>query len=242
MSKKAKTKDKRSWIEKHLGLLVPGIMIGMAAACVIYYEVALKRLLPNDLASDAAEFGDAFGALNSYVSGLAFAGLVIAIFLQRHELKVQRKALKRSIAEAKQSSKALTDQVKVSVISAKLAALPHLINFHYKSALGFSKKITGEKIHHTIEYPETASLDFIDFVLDVLRRDKILNLDKAVSGEPCKWNPDSAINDGELAIKEMEAVRQLLSDLDTLYGELDNAKMSSVSSDEKLTTIAPAGR
>lgn len=38
-------------------------------------------------------FGDMFGAVNALFSGLAFAVLIFAIFLQRHEIKLQRKDL-----------------------------------------------------------------------------------------------------------------------------------------------------
>lgn len=39
------------------------------------------------------QFGDMFGAVNALFSGLAFAGVIIAILLQREELELQRKEL-----------------------------------------------------------------------------------------------------------------------------------------------------
>lgn len=49
------------------------------------------------------EFGDTFGALNALFTGLAFAGVIIAILLQREsikqqneDLKIQRKYVQRS--------------------------------------------------------------------------------------------------------------------------------------------------
>lgn len=38
-------------------------------------------------------FGDQFGAVNALFSGLAFAGLIYTIILQRHDLKLQRRDL-----------------------------------------------------------------------------------------------------------------------------------------------------
>ena len=35
-------------------------------------------------------FGDMFGAVNALFSGLAFGGVIVAILLQRQELKAQR--------------------------------------------------------------------------------------------------------------------------------------------------------
>ena len=41
-------------------------------------------------------FGDMFGAANALFSGLAFAGVVVAIFMQRRELELQREEVTRS--------------------------------------------------------------------------------------------------------------------------------------------------
>lgn len=42
---------------------------------------------------DRGQFGDMFGAINSLFSGLAFAGIIFTILLQRDELKLQRDEL-----------------------------------------------------------------------------------------------------------------------------------------------------
>lgn len=44
----------------------------------------------------AGEFGDMFGAVNALFSGLAFAGVVYAIFLQRIDLALQRQELAKA--------------------------------------------------------------------------------------------------------------------------------------------------
>ncbi len=50
---------------------------------------------------DRGTFGDMFGAVNALFSGLAFAGLLIAIYLQRKELELQRRDFLDSIDELK---------------------------------------------------------------------------------------------------------------------------------------------
>lgn len=42
---------------------------------------------------DRGSFGDMFGAVNALFSGLAFAGVILAILLQKEELSLQRKEL-----------------------------------------------------------------------------------------------------------------------------------------------------
>ncbi|MBE0599481.1 MAG: hypothetical protein IH614_19755 [Desulfuromonadales bacterium] len=52
------------------------------------------------------QFGDMFGAVNALFSGLAFAGVVLAIVLQRQELSLQREELKMTREELKRSAEA----------------------------------------------------------------------------------------------------------------------------------------
>jgi Putative phage abortive infection protein len=46
--------------------------------------------------SDRGVYGDMFGAANSVFSGLAFAGVVYAIFLQRHEVEIAKEEISRT--------------------------------------------------------------------------------------------------------------------------------------------------
>ena len=48
---------------------------------------------------DRGTFGDKFGAVNALFSGLAFAGLIFTIVLQRKELSLQREELKLTRTE-----------------------------------------------------------------------------------------------------------------------------------------------
>jgi hypothetical protein len=81
------------------------------------------------------EFGDKFGAINALFSGLAFAGVIYAILLQRLELELQREELKltrdelhRSADAQAQAAKALSEQLRVSLLSSRLSALSSLLN------------------------------------------------------------------------------------------------------------------
>lgn len=52
------------------------------------------------------QFGDIFGAVNALFSGLAFAGLIFAILLQREDLELQRQELKLTTQELARSAEA----------------------------------------------------------------------------------------------------------------------------------------
>jgi len=63
----------------------------------------------------AGTFGDSFGAINALFSGMAFAGVIVAILMQREELRLQRQELTRS-------TKAQEAQERALVIAAQLNA------------------------------------------------------------------------------------------------------------------------
>jgi hypothetical protein len=119
--------------------LVPGI----AAVCIVATQVAIAyaayRLLPDW--PTRGQFGDVFGAANALFSGLAFAGLIYTVLLQREELALQRKELEltrkelqRSAQAQEQAEIALRAQAGAAASSARLAASTALLA-HYRSEL-----------------------------------------------------------------------------------------------------------
>lgn len=122
----------------------PHLKIAVRAVCVIVavqvgIGVAAYYMLPDW--QTRGQFGDVFGAANALFSGLAFAGLIYAILLQREDLELQRKELEmtrqeltRSAAAQEQSEIALRAQAEAASQSAKLSATNFLLE-HYKSEL-----------------------------------------------------------------------------------------------------------
>ncbi len=93
------------------------------------------------------QFGDVFGAVNALFSGLAFAGLIFAILLQREDLELQRaelaltrEELARSAHAQVQSELALREQANAAVKSSRLAAINFLLD-HYRKELESFKGI-----------------------------------------------------------------------------------------------------
>ncbi len=79
------------WVKKFL------ISIITISSLIFVFSITVGCLyLPNYLLSraEAGQFGDMFGGANALFSGLAFAGVIIAILLQRKELIVQRRDLR----------------------------------------------------------------------------------------------------------------------------------------------------
>ena len=62
-------------------------------------------------------FGDSFGVLTSLFSGLAFAGLIITMLLQKEELGLQRKELEETRGEFKKGNKIQTMNARLNALS-----------------------------------------------------------------------------------------------------------------------------
>lgn len=60
--------------------------------------------------ADPGEFGDMFGAVNALFSGLAFAGVILTVWLQSKELKLQRLELEATRAELAGQKEQLAQQ------------------------------------------------------------------------------------------------------------------------------------
>lgn len=63
-------------------------------------------LLPLGGWAERGQIGDLFGSVNALFSGLAFAGVIFAILLQRQELTLQRQELQETRAEMKRTADA----------------------------------------------------------------------------------------------------------------------------------------
>jgi hypothetical protein len=119
-----------------------GITLGIACSILLLQAivgVAVYFSLPDW--PTRGQFGDLFGAVNATFSGLAFAGLIYAILLQREDLQLQRteleltrQELQRSAEAQEQSERALRAQAEAAESSARMAATNFLLE-HYRSAL-----------------------------------------------------------------------------------------------------------
>lgn len=78
----------------------------------------------------SGQFGDMFGAFTALVSGLAFAGIIIAILLQRQDLELQREELRLQRQELARSAEAQERQNVTLRLTAQLTARGSLINFY----------------------------------------------------------------------------------------------------------------
>jgi len=72
--------------------------------------IAVTSLYPDQM-DKSGQFGDLFGTINALFSGLAFAGIIAAIWLQRQELQLQREELVSTRQELQRTADASESQL-----------------------------------------------------------------------------------------------------------------------------------
>ena len=111
------------------------ISITVTAIFFLVYFLIVRMVYP--VMIDRASFGDMFGGINAFFSGLAFLGVIYAVILQREELRLQRaelkltrEELKKSVAAQEKSEVALRQQVEAMQKTAKLNGLNSILQYY----------------------------------------------------------------------------------------------------------------
>lgn len=96
--------------EEEIVSVRPLLMLGAVTVviCFVFGWAVIARI-PNW--EHRGQFGDMFGGLNAVFSGLAFAGVIYAILLQRRELALQREEMRMSREELAAQNQLITAQL-----------------------------------------------------------------------------------------------------------------------------------
>jgi hypothetical protein len=108
-----------------------GLWLIVAVLFVVLAQIVYGSLVFYFLGPPMAprgQFGDLFGGVNALFTGLAFAGVIYTILLQRSELKLQREELRLTREELHRSADAQLEQVKRLEEAAELSAISTLVN------------------------------------------------------------------------------------------------------------------
>lgn len=110
-----------------------GLWLIVAICGVVLVQVVYGALVFGLLGPQMAvrgQFGDIFGGVNALFTGLAFAGVIYTILLQRRELELQREELRLNRVELSRSAQAQADQVEMLKQSAGLSAMSSLVDVY----------------------------------------------------------------------------------------------------------------
>tara|TARA_R110002072_G_scaffold75624_3_gene177871 strand:+ start:788 stop:1903 length:1116 start_codon:yes stop_codon:yes gene_type:complete len=92
-----KTKNKKT---KDYSLFI-GVVSFFMVLCLWIINLSYGLSLAPDSENTRGIFGDMFGAVNALFSGLAFAGIILTLYMQRKELELTRKDVKKTNKEFK---------------------------------------------------------------------------------------------------------------------------------------------
>lgn len=115
-------------------LLGAGVVLTMVAAWAIVVVALFSGW------TDRGQFGDMFGGINAIFSGLAFASLAYALYLQRRELSLQRLELALTRRELRKQADAQADHAATALRAAQITGLGALYQ-------GYSAMWTGNASH-----------------------------------------------------------------------------------------------
>lgn len=187
---------------------------------------------------EPGSFGDIFGAVNALFAGLAFFGIIVTILLQRLELQ-------QNTVELRNSATALGEQVMLMRLSAKLSALPELIQQEKLRLWTIDKKrfkdapneaFTSEQLSRLIEEQKKDLVDnrvraeAIKTKLSAMKQEDYDTHAAAIYGEPTPWDilhneqdrRMTAIQVMEASIPTLDRLHKYVKELDTVYGEIDS--------------------
>lgn len=135
-----KKQSKKSFVSKKLIIaIISIILIFLGLYGLIIY------LAFNDTKTSGT-FGDMFGGANALFSGLAFAGVIIAIILQKEELGLQRDELEQTREELRGQKEQMQEQNATMRLQRFENTFFGLLNIHQDIVNSFDWQITDQQI------------------------------------------------------------------------------------------------
>ena len=122
----------------------------MLGFVVVMYLLNLSMIFFVDSSTDRGTFGDQFGAVNALFSGLAFAGLIYTIILQRRDLALQRKDLALQRKELELTRGELKNQTGQQEEQNKILRIQRFENTFFQMLTQFQEIVNGLTFSYTM--------------------------------------------------------------------------------------------
>lgn len=135
----------------NIWLYIIGIISVIAIVYSWYYTYEKLIVLSNE---ERGTIGDMFGSINALYSGLAFAGIIFTILLQRKELSFQRQELKQTRKEFEIQNETLKLQ-RFENTFFNLLTLHHQIVDSIDLDIEKEKKTTNNSVKHVLDSMNT---------------------------------------------------------------------------------------
>lgn len=128
-------------------------------------------------------YGDQYGAFNALFTSFAFAAFIVTLLMQMHELKLQRDEIRDNRIEFTTQAWALSGEVEISALAARITALPLLIENAESMLAGLNETGFGKGAITRMDIPRLERIISVfseymchnDKVLDIAGKNDTLN-------------------------------------------------------------------
>ena len=133
-------------------------------------------------------YGDQYGAFNALFTSFAFAAFLVTLLMQMHELKLQREEIRDNRREFTTQAWALSGEVEISALAARITALPILIEHTESMLAGLNESGFGKGAITRMDIPRLERIinvfkDYMEHNDQVLAlADKHETLNEAILG------------------------------------------------------------
>ena len=163
--------SKVKWRSLYTWLLVaPPLLIAGYVFAIIFITWPIQELSVDK----AGVFGDSFGVLNALFSGLAFAGVIITMLLQKEQLELQLKELIENREQFARSATAQEDAARLSALSALLIEYKQQLAENEQAISKSGYRIGGDKVVTRLQDENTELLkkknELVEEIENILQR------------------------------------------------------------------------
>ncbi|MDR8394446.1 hypothetical protein NC796_25090 [Aliifodinibius sp. S!AR15-10] len=111
-------KDQSESIAPFIWILIVVVLIQVFGAITIIYSF--------DSWGTRGSFGDMFGVLSSIFTGLAFAAVIYSLYLQRKDLKITQEELKQSVKAQNEQAESLRETALLNALTTLVSSYTEL--------------------------------------------------------------------------------------------------------------------
>lgn len=108
-----------------------GVLCLLMLVLAILYFLFVKQCFPHS-AEERGQFGDSFGALTAFLSGLSFAGVIVTIWMQADELRETRKEMQLQRLAQENQADATRKQNELHEVASHISILTSSLAYNSK--------------------------------------------------------------------------------------------------------------
>ena len=186
-----KPSTETSWIAffNVVGAMVLFMVFAVMVACLVFGPP-----------ESAAEFGDMFGSVNAFFSGLALFGLIYTLLMQKEELQLQRAELTLTRAELQKSASAQQQTVLLLAEERKLQTASNSPHFTASEVMFYQVKESAERVQCTMNLFNHGATALDVYVAlsgnSELRQCPVIETGEAQAFQFCITRADACSSDG----------------------------------------------